>query len=116
MDASPSRSRARWILLAAGLTIAFEAVTLALRLGMGMESHVATAGLAAFTMGLRFHHGYLGLLALVAAAWARRKHPEHAERLSAVGVGLVLSDAVHHFVVLWALTGAPSFDFAYPGH
>jgi hypothetical protein len=116
MEAPLIRSRVRWVLLAAGLTLAFEGVTLALRLGMGMESHVTTAGLAAFTMGLRLHHGYLGLLALAVAPWVRRRHPEHAERLTAIGVGLALSDALHHLVVLWALTGAPSFDFAYPGH
>lgn len=116
METPPIRSRVRWVLLAAGLTLAFEAVTVALRLGMGMESHLTTAGLSAVTLGLRLHHGYLGLLALAVAPWVRRRHPEHAERLTAVGVGLALSDALHHVVVLWALTGAPSFDLFYPGH
>lgn len=99
-----------------GLTVLFEAVTLALRLGAGMQSNVATAGLASLTHGLRIHHGYIGLAILASAPLLRSRFPGSWDRLSAVGVGLVLSDALHHLVALWALTGSPSFDLCYPGH
>jgi hypothetical protein len=105
--------RHRWILLAAGLTLLFEAVTLALRVGGGMESRVATAGLADFTMGLRIHHGYIGLAMLAAFPWVKRRTPGQADRWSAAGVALVLSDALHHAGALWVLNGSPSFDFTY---
>ena len=30
-----------------------------------------------------------------------------------VGVALLISDALHHFVVMWIATGAPEFNFFY---
>jgi hypothetical protein len=113
---APSIPRTAWILLAVGLTVLFEAMTLGLRLGAGLQSPVATAGLASFTLGLRIHHGYVGLAILASAPLWRAKFPGSWDRLSAVGVGLVLSDALHHLVALWALTGSPSFDLFYPCH
>ena len=113
---TPSKPRTSWILLAVGLTVLFEAATLALRLGAGLQSPVATAGLATFTLGLRIHHGYIGLALLAGTPLLKSRFPGSWDRLSAVGVGLVLSDALHHLVALWALTGSPSFDLFYPGH
>jgi hypothetical protein len=111
MTAAPIR--ARWIFWAVGLTLAFEAVTLLLRVGAGMESRVATAGLAGLTMGLRIHHGYVGLAMLAVFPWVRRRTPRRADRWSAAGAGLVLSDALHHFGALWVLNGSPGFDVTY---
>lgn len=31
-----------------------------------------------------------------------------------VGVGLLSSDLIHHFLVLWPMTGSPDFDLVYP--
>ena len=107
------RVRAKWVLLAVALTLLFEGLTLALRVGAGMESRVATAGLASFTMGLRIHHGYIGLAMLAAVPWVRRRSPERADYWSAAGVALVLSDALHHAGALWVLNGSPGFDFTY---
>jgi len=112
----PSKPRPAWILLAVGLTIMFEAATLALRVGAGLQAPMTTAGLAAFTFGLRIHHGYIGLLLLASAPFLKSRFPGSYDRLSAVGVGFILSDAVHHLVALWALTGCPAFDFFYPCH
>lgn len=111
-----SKPRAAWILLAVGLTVLFEAATLALRVGAGLQSPVATAGLASFTFGLRIHHGYIGLAMLASAPFLKARFPGSWDRISAVGVGLVLSDAIHHGAALWALTGCPSFDLFYPCH
>lgn len=105
--------RWRWILLAVGLTLLFEAVTLALRVGGGYESRVATAGLADFTFGLRIHHGYVGLAMLVSFPWMRRRYPDQANRWSAAGLALALSDALHHGAALWVLNGSPGFDLTY---
>ncbi|HEU4338723.1 MAG TPA: hypothetical protein VFS19_01530 [Planctomycetota bacterium] len=107
------QARLRWILMAVGLTLLFETLTLVLRVGGGLESRVATAGLAAFTFGLRIHHGYLGLAMLLAFPLARRWAPAHADRWSATGLALVLSDALHHFGALWVLNGSPGFDLTY---
>jgi hypothetical protein len=115
VDASPCpRPRAGWILLAVGLTLLMEAVTVVLRVGGGLQSHVATAGLASLTLGLRLHHGYVGLAMLAASPWARHRMPGHADYFSAAAVALVLSDALHHAAAMWVLTGSPGFDLTYP--
>ena len=98
-----------------GLTLLFEAATLALRVGAGLESRVATAGLATITMGLRIHHGYVGLAMLAVFPWVRRRMPGRADHWSAAGVGLFLSDALHHAGALWVLNGSPGFDLTYHG-
>jgi len=105
--------RFRWILMAIGLTLLFETLTLVLRVGGGMESRVATAGLATFTFGLRIHHGYIGLAMLAGFPLIRRWAPAHADRWSATGLALILSDAIHHIGALWVLNGAPGFDLTY---
>ncbi len=116
VEPNPSpRPRPRWILQAVALTLVFEAATLALRMGAGLESRVATAGLATFTMGLRIHHGYIGLLMLALFPWVRRRISGQSDFWTAAGVGLVLSDLLHHVAGLWILTGSPGFDLTYHG-
>lgn len=101
----------RALRLGAILAVAFEVAACVFRFGLGMESTRDTAALAAFTFGLRIHHGYLGavgaaFLPLVrSAAWR--------ERGLAVAVGLIASDLAHHFLVLWPITGSPEFDLFY---
>jgi hypothetical protein len=34
--------------------------------------------------------------------------------LAVVAIGLVISDIIHHFLVLWPVTGSPEFDLRYP--
>jgi hypothetical protein len=81
-------------------TLAFELLTLVLRFGFSLESTRDTASTVGYlTSGVRVHHGYVGVY------WERR--------LAAVGGGLLASDLVHHFVVLWLLTGSPQFDLFY---
>lgn len=94
------------------LALAFEAVTLAARFGAGLQSTRDTGFLAAWTFGLRIHHGYLGLVLLV----LRGRLPAWRARRGAtiLGIGLLVSDLVHHFLVLWPLTGSPQFDLFYP--
>ena len=62
---------------------------------------------------LRVHHGYIGLL-LLPLGWCFPLGIRHA--LWIIAIGLIVSDLMHHFLVLWPITGTPQFDFIYPDH
>ncbi len=97
------------------LTALLEGVTVFFRFGLGMEATKATASTTGrLTGGVRVHHGYLGIVAILVAAAMLRRRPDVARWLLVVGVALVLSDAVHHFLVLWPIVGSPQFDLVYP--
>jgi len=84
------------------------------RFGLGLESTRDTAALAAWTFGIRIHHGYIGLL-VFALSYLGRLPPRYQSWARIVGVALVVSDLVHHFVVLWPITGDHQFHLRYPG-
>lgn len=88
-----------------------EGVTLAARFGAGLQSTRDTAFLAKLTFGVRIHHGYLGALLLLALPLARGKSARGW--MIVLGLGLLVSDLVHHFLVLWPVTGSPQFDLFY---
>lgn len=95
-------------------TVIFELATLVLRFGFSLESTRDTAStVGLLTAGLRVHHSYLGMLLLPVAAWLPRRAAWLERRLAAIAAGLVLSDLVHHFVVLWLVTGSAQFDLFY---
>ncbi len=98
------------------LTCVFEIVTLVLRFGLGLQSTRDTAGtIGLLTGGVRIHHGYIGVLLLIPAIWFRRiRSGPAASWWVAVAMALILSDLVHHFLVLWPITGSPQFDLVYP--
>ncbi|HMP04601.1 MAG TPA: hypothetical protein PKD86_07610 [Gemmatales bacterium] len=98
-----------WVLL---LTALFEVITLVFRVGLDLQSTRDTPFLKPYTLGLRIHHGYIGAL-LVLWGWfmARDWLSRWCRR---VGLALILSDLIHHFVVLWPWTGSPHFDLFYP--
>ncbi len=84
------------------------------RFGLGLESTRDTAGtVGKLTLGLRIHHGYVGILLLLAGWWLSSSS-RYREGLLILGGALTLSDAFHHFVLLWLVTGSPQFDFFYP--
>lgn len=114
-EASPRRPpRSRIFVRAAILTVAIEALTVFLRYGMGLESTRDTAStIGRLTLGLRIHHGYLGILLLLAAWIAWRRWPRLAPHLLVFGIALAASDAIHHFLVLWPIEGSPHFDLWY---
>lgn len=96
------------------LAVLIEAITVALRFGLSLESTRDTAStIGVYTLGLRVHHGYIGLF-LIALGWCFPRGLRHA--LWIVGIGLLVSDLMHHFFVLWPITGTPQFDFIYPNH
>ena len=103
------------------LTITLEGFTCLLRFGLGMESTRDTASsVGRWTGGIRIHHGYIGIALLLTARWCqtRRSRPVASvlqrRRMQIVGWSLVASDLIHHFLVLWPITGSPHFDLVYP--
>ncbi len=96
------------------LTAAIELTTLFFRFAVGMESTRHTSFLAGFTLGMRIHHGYWGLL-LLAVGWLAVRRRGWRNLLIMIGAALVLSDLIHHFLILWPITGSAEFDLWYPG-
>lgn len=96
------------------LTLAFEAVTILFRFGLGLESTRDTAStIGVITFGLRIHHGYLGVVGVLVAPFLPRGP---GRMLWILGWALVLSDLAHHFLVLWPIVGDPEFHIWYPQH
>ena len=94
------------------LTVGIEAVTIALRFGLDMQATRDTGLIGRFTFGLRIHHGYLGVILLLIVLFV---HDRILQRMFLIlGSSLVASDLIHHFLVLWPLTGSPEFDLRYP--
>lgn len=96
------------------LTVAIETVTVVLRYVFHLESTRDTAStIGVVTLGLRVHHGYVGIVMLLVAWATRRWWPRVWAHLVVWGIALVASDAVHHFLVLWPLEGDPQFHLWY---
>lgn len=91
--------------------LAYEFITCVFRFGLRRTARRDMAWIGRWTWGIRLHHGYLGGLALL-AAWPL---PPGLVRsiLVQFGVAMIVSDAVHHFLVLWPVTGSPEFDLFY---
>ena len=100
----------KWIL---GLTILMESITCLFRFGFGLESTRDTAFIGQLTYGWRIHHGYVGLVvAILACLWPEGHGLRHW--CLRIGWSLVASDLIHHFLVLWPITGDPQFHIRYP--
>lgn len=96
------------------LTFVIEFLTVGLRFGFQLESTRDTAStIGLITNGFRVHHGYCGILLVVAAWGLSQTHRKLASISYLAGWPLLLSDAIHHFLVLWPVTGSPQFDFFY---
>ncbi len=94
--------------------LVFELVTCVFRFGLALESTRDTAStIGRFTMGMRIHHSYIGIACIAAAFWLEPRSPRSSFHLLAIGIGLFASDMIHHFVVLWMITGNPQFDLLY---
>jgi hypothetical protein len=92
----------------------FEILTCVLRFGFALESTRDTAStIGQLTLGLRIHHSYIGIACIAAAFWIEQRFPRSSLHLLAIGIGLFISDMIHHFVVLWVITGNPQFDLLY---
>jgi len=98
-----------WCLL---LAAAIEILTCLLRFGFHLEASRDTDFLCGITCGLRIHHAYLGLVLIVLGLLFARGPVLQWSVI--VGAALVISDLVHHFLVLWTVTGKPEFQLFYP--
>lgn len=97
------------------LTLLFEALTLVLRFGLQLESTRDTAStIGLLTFGLRIHHGYCGAMVVLVAWGISREAPRLSRYGYVLGGALFLSDVIHHFLVLWPITGSPQFHLFYP--
>ena len=111
----PRPSWRRALALTLALAAAIEAVTLFLRFGLGLTAAENAPEFERRLLGgLRIHHGVVGALILVAAALMARWSEKWARRAAILGGALLLSDLVHHFLVLWPLTGSHQFDIYFP--
>ena len=88
-----------------------EALTVFFRFGLEMQSQQETAFLKQVTFGLRIHHGYIGLVLLVIAMVCQK--PWMCRLMIVAGIALTVSDLVHHFLVLWPITGHHDFFLTY---
>ncbi len=77
-----------------------------------VDCNASTIG--TLTFGYRIHHGYIGLLLIPLGIALDEGRYRVGWLCFVIGVALFLSDAIHHFLVLWPLTGSPQFDFVYP--
>ena len=99
-----------WIAI---LTVVFEAITAILRFGFGLQATQSTAFISHLTFGIRIHHGYIGVLLLLISLIP--SIPIYVRNvLIILGGSLFLSDLIHHFIVLWLVTGDPQFHLTYP--
>lgn len=98
------------------LTFIIELTTMFFRFGLGLQSTVHTAStIGKLTFGIRIHHGYLGLLMLLAFLFSSRiKRLRYSGLWLIIGLSLLISDAIHHSL-LYLLTGSSDFDLVYPG-
>ncbi|EKD84030.1 MAG: hypothetical protein ACD_39C00295G0002 [uncultured bacterium] len=97
------------------LTLAIEAVTLFFRFGLGLKSTEHTAStVGQLTMGIRFHHGYAGLILLFLLLFKRFKESRSADVMFVAGLSMFISDVIHHSL-LYVITGSADFDLVYPG-
>ena len=76
--------------------------------------HYTTIG--SLTFGLRIHHGYIGLLMLLGALLWIKSSSSRYHWIMVFGLSLIFSDLIHHFLVLWPITGSPEFHLVYPNH
>ncbi|TWU06437.1 hypothetical protein [Stieleria varia] len=95
-------------------TLLIEAFTCLLRFGLKLESTRDTAStIGRLTMGLRIHHSYIGAAIVLLVIPTIHRYPKIARYLLIVGASLILSDLIHHFVVLAYWVGDPQFDLWY---
>lgn len=90
--------------------VVIEAITILLRFG-GKVSSQRLIKKVIKRFHLRFlphiHHGMIGItLAVLGEIFGRGM-------LVNVGLGLLISDIIHHMVILWLLTGSPEFRLLY---
>jgi hypothetical protein len=101
------------LFVAGALTFVVELVTVFFRFGLGLRSGKEGSRVGRLTRGLRIHHGYVGVVLLLASS-AFGAATVTGTVLFFAGIALALSDLIHHFAVLWPVVGTPEFHLRYP--
>jgi len=101
------------IFVAGWLIFAVELLTVFLRFGLGLRSGTQGSRIGRLTRGLRIHHGFIGV-ALLVTSLPFGPASVAGTALFFSGIALAFSDVIHHFLVLWPLTGAAEFYLWYP--
>jgi len=99
---------------ALALTAVFEAVTILFRFGLKLESTRDTGFLKYITFGFRIHHGYIGVIVVLLLLLNNNFFGQYSSYAMAIAIALIASDLIHHFLVLWPITGSPVFHIRYP--
>ena len=92
------------ILLTLATTVVFEVLTCAGRFFRGLRACASAPRSKRYTLGVHSHHGYVGAVA-VPPSLLVSSDPLFSPIFLAVAGGLILSDLVHHFLVLPLTTG-----------
>jgi hypothetical protein len=96
------------------LTAAIELLTVLMRFGFKMQArHGSALGVRTLTHGVRIHHGYIGVALILVAQAVLVGRPLLSRWVLVIGIALLASDLIHHFAVLWPITGSPEFDLFY---
>lgn len=80
-------------------TIFYEAVTIISRVISGIsagEFHERYN----LPIYLRIHHMFWGILVLIIGLTLAKRYPKISPWIAGIGIGLFLSDVIHHFIVL----------------
>ena len=96
-------------------TVIGEVGTVVVQFLLRWRFRFVTRLMGALTRRVRVHHGYLGAAALL-AAWLVPLSQAWRHLAFIAGGALVLTDLVHHTLVLWIVTGVPAFALRYERH
>jgi hypothetical protein len=102
------------VLYSLALAVVMELTTVVLRFGAGLLSSRCNAWMGRFTFGVRVHHGYFGILLGMLAVWPLSGLGGLRNLLLIIAAALIISDVIHHFLVLRLLVGTHEFDLFYP--
>ena len=104
-----------WFAYTIMLTFIMEAITCLFRFALCLESTRDTQFISKITFGIRIHHGYVGIMIfLLSFFFLKGKNSKWYWMGIIIGLSLFLSDMIHHFLVLWPITGSPEFHLTYP--
>jgi len=96
--------------------LAIEGITAMLRFRIGLRADAVTPRtLKRLTFGLHVHHSYTGVAGLGTGLALSGLHLGWwTGWVAAAGLAMLLSDLLHHFAVLWPITGDHEFRARWP--
>jgi hypothetical protein len=105
-------SRRSFILAVVACVVVIEIVTCIGRFGFDISMKEKEGAITALIFGVRIHHGYVGAFCLLSAFVITRfklKGDFNTNLLYIGGWALLISDIIHHFIVLYLIVGKTEF-------